>query len=73
MYLELATEEDKKMTENWKADADGILIFVRRYFLINLRLIHNGSTDIDRPILRCCCFVGFCINSGPSANPTGHH
>ena len=28
MYLELATEEDKKMVENWKADADGILIFV---------------------------------------------
>ena len=29
MYLEMATEEDKKMVENWKADADGILIFVR--------------------------------------------
>ena len=34
MYLEMATEEDKKMAENWKADADGILIFVRLYFLI---------------------------------------
>jgi hypothetical protein len=33
MYLEMATEEDKKMAENWKADADGILIFVRRYLL----------------------------------------
>jgi hypothetical protein len=29
MYLDMATEEDKKMVENWKADADGILIFVR--------------------------------------------
>jgi hypothetical protein len=29
MYLEMATEEDTKMVENWKADADGILIFVR--------------------------------------------
>ena len=29
MYLDMATEEDKKMTDNWKADADGILIFVR--------------------------------------------
>jgi hypothetical protein len=28
MYLEMAVEEDKKMTEAWKADADGILIFV---------------------------------------------
>ena len=32
MYLEMATEEDKKMVEDWKADADGILIFVRLYF-----------------------------------------
>ena len=24
----MATEEDKKMVEDWKADADGILIFV---------------------------------------------
>jgi hypothetical protein len=34
MYLEMATEEDKKMAENWKADADGILIFVRLYPLL---------------------------------------
>ena len=32
MYM--ATEEDKKTVENWKADADGILIFVRLYLLI---------------------------------------
>ena len=30
MYLKLAEEEDEKMTENWKGDADGILIFVSR-------------------------------------------
>ena len=34
MYLDIATEEDKRMAENWKADADGILIFVRLYLLI---------------------------------------
>ena len=33
MYMEMATEEDKRMAENWKADADGILIFVRCYIL----------------------------------------
>jgi len=34
MYLERAAEEDKKMTDSWKADADGILIFVSpRYYL----------------------------------------
>ena len=31
MYLKLAEEEDKKMTDNWKGDADGILIFVSRH------------------------------------------
>ena len=33
MYLEFAREEDKKMAEGWKADADGILIFVGFYLL----------------------------------------
>ena len=33
MYLEMATGEDKNMAENWKADADGILIFVHPYSL----------------------------------------
>ena len=37
MYLERAGEEDKKMTDSWKADADGILIFVSpRYYLFSL-------------------------------------
>jgi len=31
MYLQLAEDEDKKMTESWKGDADGILIFVSRH------------------------------------------
>ena len=30
LYLKMAAEEDKKMTDSWKDDADGILIFVRR-------------------------------------------
>ena len=34
MYMEMATEEDKKMVEDWKADADGILIFVRHYNIL---------------------------------------
>jgi hypothetical protein len=28
MYLERAEDQDKKMTDRWKADADGILVFV---------------------------------------------
>ena len=34
LYLDMETEEDKKMAENWNADADGILIFVRLCLLI---------------------------------------
>ena len=34
MYLDIAIEEDKRMAENWKADTDRILIFVRLYLLI---------------------------------------
>ena len=29
----MAIEEDKKLAESWKDDADGILVFVRRYCL----------------------------------------
>jgi hypothetical protein len=32
----MASEEDKKMAENWKDDADGILIFVRHRLFLNL-------------------------------------
>ena len=42
MYMEMAEEEDKKMAESWKADADGILIFVRLNLLTTyLTLIHQ--------------------------------
>ena len=33
MYLDMAKDEDIKLAESWKADADGILIFVRLYLL----------------------------------------
>ena len=42
MYLEMATEEDKKMVEDWKADADGILIFVRLYL--------QSCASVSRPL-----------------------
>ena len=29
MYLDRAEEEDRKVAESWKGDADGILVFVR--------------------------------------------
>ena len=69
MYLEMATEEDKKMVEDWKADADGILIFVRLSSGIVL-LLHAHAMAIDWSILRCCRNVDICIDSGYPTEPT---
>jgi hypothetical protein len=69
MYLDVATEEDKKMAEGWKADADGILIFV------SLSVISTIDTDVmgvDRSILCCSRVVDFGVNSGHSTKLTGH-
>jgi hypothetical protein len=41
MYLDMAEEGGKKMLESRKADAEGILVFVRLYLLVPcLTLIH---------------------------------
>ena len=57
------------MAENWKADAEGILIFVRLSF--NL-VLHTDSLAIDRFILCCCCILTLSVDSGYSTGPTGH-
>ena len=36
IYLKTAEEEDKKMTDRWKGDADGILVFVRSKEMFSL-------------------------------------
>ena len=69
MYLEMATEDDKKMVEDWKADADGILIFV---CLSSNLGVYVNSVIIDGSILRCCCNIDLTINSRHPAEPTGH-
>jgi len=40
MYLSRAETYDKERAESWKADADGILIFVRPYFRFVLYRAH---------------------------------
>ena len=37
MCNELTVEEDEKMSESWKEDADGILVFVGLMFLYTSR------------------------------------
>ena len=43
MYMEMAEEEDKKMAESWKADAEGILIFVHLHLLVRLFTLTHQS------------------------------
>ncbi|KAI9434060.1 hypothetical protein H4582DRAFT_2101151 [Lactarius indigo] len=45
MYLEMATEEDKKMTGRWKADADGILIFMPSLISVSIQDIWPNPQD----------------------------
>ena len=69
MYFEMASEEDKKMVESWKADADGILIFVR---LSSDLVLHANSMVIDWSILRCCRNVDLGVNTGYPTESSGH-
>ncbi|KAN0140375.1 hypothetical protein V8E53_001584, partial [Lactarius tabidus] len=48
MYLEMATEEDKKMAENWKDDADGILIFTGLFSAAVASLISVSIQDLQQ-------------------------
>ena len=50
LYLEMASEEDKKMAESWKDDADGILIFVRRYLRCLTPFTLNGHRPVYSPL-----------------------
>ena len=46
----MASEEDKKMADNWKDDADGILIFVRRYLRCLTPFTLNGHRLVYSPL-----------------------
>ncbi|KAF8257194.1 hypothetical protein EI94DRAFT_1818699 [Lactarius quietus] len=46
MYMEMAMEEDKKMAESWKDDADGILIFTGLFSAAVASLISVSIQDI---------------------------
>jgi hypothetical protein len=60
------------MVEDWKADADGILIFVRLYSLIPCLLPTKLSYIIDWSIFRCCRILDFSFYPGHSTESTGH-
>ena len=71
MYLKLAGEEDKKMAENWKGDADGILIFVSRYSTSATSTQTDPETK-DWFILRRRRSIDHGVRAGPQAKFPGH-
>jgi len=71
MYLQLAGEEDKKMTENWKGDADGILIFVSHHSTSGT-FTHTHTKVEDRFILCRRRNISRRVCPGPQAQLTGH-
>ena len=72
MYLQLAAEEDKKMTENWKGNADGILIFVSPRSTCDDAFTPIDSEVKDRFILCRRRSIGRCVRPGPQAELPGH-
>ena len=73
MYLQLAGDEDKKMTENWKGDADGILIFVSCQSMCGPSITHIIHPEVeDWFILRRRSSIGWGICAGPQAKFPGH-
>ncbi|KAI0299099.1 hypothetical protein B0F90DRAFT_633069 [Multifurca ochricompacta] len=48
MYVEMAGEEDKKMAESWKADADGILVFTGLFSAAVAALIAVSIQDLKQ-------------------------
>ena len=71
MYLQLAGEEDKKTTENWKGDADGILISVSRHSTWRVSTHIHPEVE-DWFILRRRRSIGRGISPGPQAKFPGH-
>ena len=69
MYLDRAEEEDNKMVESWKGDAEGILVFVST--ILSCALLVD-SRVVDRSFLRRCCVTTFGLHSNPPVELSGH-
>lgn len=73
IYLDRTEDEDEKMAERWKADADGILVFVSDLSLFSFSFLSllEYNMPIDRAVLRRGCHVYWRVHPGPSAQLTG--
>jgi len=71
MYLKLAGEQDKQMTENWKGDADGVLVFVSCHSMC-ATFTRIGPEPVDWFIFCLCHGIPCVIRPGPQAEFPGH-
>jgi hypothetical protein len=60
MYIDRVIEEDSKMVESWKGDADGMLVFVSFQTSTTSRTSPFNLQIIDRSLL--CCDRDFAIS-----------
>ena len=72
MYLEMTEEEDKKVAESWKADAEGILVFVRLHLLVPFfKPIHESQTGLFSAAVASLISVSIQdIQQNPQVPPT---
>ena len=71
MYSKIA-EEDNKIAEGWKTDADGILIFVSPRAPINTHTTLMNRNTIDWSLLGGCRCAACGDCSGPEAKLPGY-
>ena len=71
MCLSTAKEEDIAMAESWKADAEGILLFVRAYFTVRAFEVNSGIHTVDWPVLCHRCVLALHAHAGPPAKLAG--
>jgi hypothetical protein len=64
LYLLDAEKQDAKLTERWKGDADGILIFVCAH--LEMHHHHHLLVNLDRPV----CDYGWIIHHCRFPKPT---
>ena len=71
MYLSTAKEEDTAMAEGWKADAEGILLFVSAYFTVRVFEVNSGIRVVDWSVLCHRRILALRVHADPPARLAG--
>ena len=69
VYVAQAEKHDKTMTDTWKIDTDGSLIFVSRYIYIHLSSPQSSRAPRSQAGLFSAVVTGFLVTSLPLLQP----